>query len=563
MAKHPIQFEHLGIATVLKRQRLVVPPNQRDYLWETSHVKDLFQDIAEAIAANKATYFLGTVVFTNSGDVPEVTDGQQRLATVSILLAAIRDYYVAHKKKVLVQAIETDFLFGFDRDTERRVPKLTLNIDDRDYFDKRILSQPDDKDRAITSPRPSHTLIANAAALAAKHVASIVAPHSDKAAISALERWTKFLENDATVIQIIVPDEVNAFKMFETLNDRGLKVSQAYLVKNFLFGEAGAPASAHMHQKWAQMFGALDSLADDDAIMNYLWNVAIILSGHTRAPEIFDRIKATVTGSPQALEFATFLADRVGDYTAIMQPEHIKWKDYVPSTRKLIETINVLRVKVQRPAMFAVSIKFNPTETVKALKLILSWSVRLLIVGGGRSGGIQESYASIANGIHNGTINNANELANFGAKFAPGDVEFEGAFASANVSASHLARYYLRALEENALQNPEPEFVVNDDATQLTLEHILPQEREDNWPEIAPEVADALVNRMGNQALLQATPNSYLRSAHFKSKVKVYGKSGLLWTKGLTKYQKWGAPEIAERQLEMSKRVAAIWPLKA
>ncbi len=246
MIKHPIQFEHLGIATVLKRQRLVVPPNQRDYLWESSHVLDLFQDIAEAIAATKATYFLGTVVFTSSGDVPEVTDGQQRLATASILLAAIRDYYVARNKTVLVQAIENHFLFDYDRETERRVPKLTLNIDNRDYFDKRILSKPSDEDRKIVTQRTSNLLIDNAAQLASKHVASIVAPHNEKAAIAALERWTKFLENDATVIQIIVPDDVNAFKMFETLNDRGLKVSQAYLVKNFLFGEAGATASGHM-----------------------------------------------------------------------------------------------------------------------------------------------------------------------------------------------------------------------------------------------------------------------------------------------------------------------------
>ena len=533
MAKHPIQFDHLGIATVLKRQRLIVPPNQRDYLWETSHVQELFQDIAEAIGANRPTYFLGTVVFTNGKDVPGVTDGQQRLATISILLAAIRDFYIQHKEDVLVQAMEGEFLFGFDRENKSRAPKLTLNIDDKDYFDKRILSRPDSPDRNVGPRRTSHRLIDNAAILAAKHVSSVVSQYDQKGAMSALERWTKFLENDATVIQIIVPDAVNAFKMFETLNDRGLKVSQAYLVKNFLFGEAGDAAGAEMHQKWAQMSGALEALADDDAVMNYLWNTAILLTGHTRAPDILDRIGNKVTGSRQSLDFMTVLADRVGDYIAIMQPDHAKWKNYAPATRKLIETIETLRVKVQRPAMFAVSVKFNPVETVKALRLILSWSVRFLIVGGGRSGGVQENYANIAKGIYDGGIKNAADLAERGIKFVPNDTEFQTAFATANVSASHLARYYLRALEQHALQQPEPEFVVNDNQMQLTLEHVMPEKPEDKWSHIPPEVASTMLSRIGNQTLLAATPNNVVGNASFDEKRALYADSGLLWTKGL------------------------------
>ncbi len=297
--------------------------------------------------------------------------------------------------------------------------------------------------------------------------------------------------------------------------------------------------------------------------MNYLWNVAILMSGHTRAPEIFDKIRERVTGSPQAVEFADMLADRSADYIAIMQPDHIKWKDYAPSIRRLIETINLLRVKVQRPAMFAISTKFEPQEALKAFKLILSWSVRFLIVGGGRSGSVQEAYASVANSIHKGEIKTAKDLESAGVKFIPADVEFTEAFASANVSASHLARYYLRALEQKAIEVPEPEFIVNDDATKITLEHILPYKTEGKWPDITPEVADALVNRIGNQTLLQASSNSDIRSAPFSEKVKVYTKSGLLWTKGLEKYTQWGPDEIQSRQREMAKVVVSIWPLKA
>lgn len=56
-----IQFEHKGIGTALSHNRFVVPLNQREYSWEEEHVTDLFQDFSNAIATNKATYFLGTI----------------------------------------------------------------------------------------------------------------------------------------------------------------------------------------------------------------------------------------------------------------------------------------------------------------------------------------------------------------------------------------------------------------------------------------------------------------------------------------------------------------------
>lgn len=91
----------------------------------------------------------------------------------------------------------------------------------------------------------------------------------------------------------------------------------------------------------------------------------------------------------------------------------------------------------------------------------------------------------------------------------------------------------------------------------------MPQKPEGGWPNVQPDVAEAMVNKIGNQALLQATSNSLIGNASFSQKVKVFAKSGLLWTKGLAKYSDWGANEIASRQADMAKRVSDIWSLKA
>src|SRR5438045_2094600 len=135
-----ITFEHKGIGHALADSRLVVPINQRSYAWEDEHVNDLLQDFTNAVSSDDPDYFLGTIVLTQSAaGIPEVTDGQQRLATASILIAAIRDYLITHDNRNRANAINGDYLMTTDLRTEETVPRLTLNVDDRDYFIKRIL----------------------------------------------------------------------------------------------------------------------------------------------------------------------------------------------------------------------------------------------------------------------------------------------------------------------------------------------------------------------------------------------------------------------------------------
>jgi hypothetical protein len=61
------------------------------------------------------------------------------------------------------------------------------------------------------------------------------------------------------------------------------------------------------------------------------------------------------------------------------------------------------------------------------------------------------------------------------AEIVPSDALFEAAFAEARVSQVHLARYYLRAMEQKKKGKDEPEWVPQDDENEINLEHILPE----------------------------------------------------------------------------------------
>src|SRR5580704_16657043 len=84
--------QHIGNA--LRTNFLRVPPNQREYSWKEKHVKALLDDFKNVITAKGVEYFLGTIVVSNQEDEnkPRVVDGQQRLATTLIFIAAVRDY---------------------------------------------------------------------------------------------------------------------------------------------------------------------------------------------------------------------------------------------------------------------------------------------------------------------------------------------------------------------------------------------------------------------------------------------------------------------------------------
>lgn len=563
--KSPITFEHKGIGKALAHNRFVVPLNQREYSWEQEHVTDLLQDFSNAIATNRATYFLGTIVLTtNDEGNPEVCDGQQRLATTTILIAAIRDYFHERGDHRRVTSVENNFLSDIDVNTTATVARLTLNVDDNEFFRSRILSQPGTSER--TAPLPdalpdSHRKIIHAAKFAAQHVQDTIRPHKDENRVPVLLEQLKFIEDGAQVILLRVPDDLDAFVMFETLNDRGLATSQADLLKNHLFKRAGQSKIREAQQKWARMKGVLESLGIDDITVTYLRHLLITQHGPTREREVLNRVKKEINSQNRAIDFLDQLATSATDYAAILNPSHKKWNDYGEATRKHIHTINHhLRVEQIRPLVFAVAKNFTVKEAKKAFRLFVNWSVRFLIVGG-RGGLLDRNYALVAEKVGTGKVKTVKELAKEMQDVVPADATFEAAFAEARVSQTFLARYYLRALELKRKQDPEPELIPNEEQEVITLEHVLPENPESNWPEIEAEVASAYYRRLGNLVLLKATKNSLIGNSTFADKKPLLKLSEYKLTSEVAANRTWGIREIQERQANLAKLAVATWPL--
>lgn len=291
-----ISFFKSGIGSVLKGHLLRVPLNQREYSWREKHIVDLFGDLSFAQA--RGDYFLGTIVtipLAGREGTLEVIDGQQRLATTAILLAAIRDRFalMGSAEQTMVDWLQS-FLIDVDPAENAKVSRIRLNVADGAYFDQRVRNS-DPKADAKTE---SNKRINRAAELAAEHVAAMLKTVDPKNHAATLRDFVKFIEHKAVVIRLEVSNYRSAYKMFETLNDRGLRTSQADLVKNHLFGEIKAADRLDEAQhKWSSMKAVLESITDDDEItIQFLHHLMISMRGHLRHDDVFDKVQAVTRG---------------------------------------------------------------------------------------------------------------------------------------------------------------------------------------------------------------------------------------------------------------------------
>jgi hypothetical protein len=159
-------------------------------------------------------------------------------------------------------------------------------------------------------------------------------------------------------------------------------------------------------------------------------------------------------------------------------------------------------------------------------------------------------------------IKTARELATAMAEVVPGDATFEAAFAEARISHVFLARYFLRALELQVKEDDSPELIPNDEEVAINLEHVLPENPGNFWPEVSAEIAPAYYKRIGNMALLKAAKNSLIGSKSFKEKKPVLGESIYELTKEIAKYDEWGVPEISARQKRLAALAVKTWPIE-
>ena len=563
---NPMNPSHISISPktigkLLREQRLKVPPSQREYRWKQEHVQDLYTDIRKALDAEKGPeeYFLGSIVSINSGGTIMIYDGQQRLATIMILIAAIRDGLIKLGNSQDAEVAERNYLFSRLRGGLGETPNLTLNLEDSTFFFNNILprQKPDKAGKAPKSRLPeSHRRMVSASKYAKQFVESLVSNRKPDDADAYLNRWLDYIEQSLHVIWVQVASESVAFTIFETMNDRGLKLSAADLLKNFIHSQAEDRRDEVMH-KWSSMVGTLKTVeGEEENVVEYIRCFWVTRHGQTRTRYLYDKIKEKITNRQKALDLLSELESSVQDYAAIIADSHANIRARGDKVRKSINKISALGVTQLRPMLLAAFQKFKPGEFAKLAENSVTWSVRFL-VSGSPSGSIEGWYARAAMKIWNGELSSSEDVYDELKKNIPKDDIFIPQFANAEESNPRIARYYLSELQF-AEDGKWPD-------SSMTLEHIMDKEFLGKEHTVTEQEHSENVNKLGNLALIEETDNGRMQDMSYEQKKAIYeSKRNPSLTQGITRIapgKNWVVNDIENRQQKMAQLARKAWPI--
>jgi len=559
----PTQNESLlieldGIGHALSDHKLVVPVYQRSYAWEEKHVNDLITDLFSSIRDGEYEYFIGSIVISLNDGKHEVVDGQQRLATISILIAAMRDYFEESGDKQRASHLQGEYLSKVDRRSQEVIPSLTLNNSDHEFYYSQIILTGAERKSIPAQLKQSHGRILKAYQIAGKAIKSYVANTTNPT--DTLLDLLDYIDKNLKIIWVQVPDHANAYTIFETLNDRGLDLAISDLLKNFLFGQSDNRIG-EVSNFWTEMYSRLENIENEALVVTFIRHYWSSINGLTRERELYSKIKKSIVSKQKAVDLAANLASASKIYVALIDSSQTFWDEYPDESKTAMSSLNMFGMVQVRPLLLAVFTKFKKAEIEETLKFLVSASVRFLIHGGLGGGALETQYSERAKEITNGNITTAKDLKTKMAKAIPTDAEFETSFKNAVVSKAFLARYYLQALEKSNKGDSKPELIPNTDTTAVNLEHVLPQSPAAAWG-ISDEEHKVLWNKIGNLALMSSKLNSDAGNDTFASKKAHFAKSSFELTRQIAQESKWTAKEIANRQDVLAKLAVKTWPVK-
>lgn len=530
-----------------------VPLYQRAYAWTKDHWIDLFSDISGL--SDKDIHFLGSVVVIPEGkhrlglNAFWVVDGQQRLATILIWLSAIRDIARENEDTNLANHIENTYLFSKEwRDgKEVKIPKLQLSKQDNDAF-LDVLKGNGKKENF------EHTVYS------CYDYFKKNTPNKDI--------WQKLLSN-VSLVHINAFNHFNAFRLFETLNDRGLALSAVDLIKNFLLMNIADNQNFFddVIYKWNEMY---ENVKENEPIKFIRRYVLSEYKGKVSESRLYDEVRKKLENKPpeNLLDFISNLDNKSMIYKKICEAGFPQ-----PRINMTLGDLHMIEVGPSYTLLlkiFAMD-EISEADILQIMKMIEVFHVRWGICGQSTSQ-LDQIYNDICMGlsdIQNDEI--ISYIDNALVKEQRGKVDdeiFRRNFSARQFKSSEPRTKYILW----KLSKPTGETLLN--FGEIQTEHILPQTLSQEWKDYLiketgkkeEEVVASWqehLNRIGNLAIIKGEWNQSMSNRLFSKKQEDYAKSEFVLTNKLVNEEQWTFQEIDNRCDAMSELALQIWRWRA
>lgn len=529
-----------------------MPIYQRPYSWDKERVEQLWYDVLEAYKNNAddktidPNYFLGSVVVVKKSNNYEVVDGQQRLTTLTILFCTLRDLNLDLTQKNIISNSIKDLVESKER------LKLTTHLNNQALFEESVL-------KGINFNSTKKELADNRFLQTAFYFRELILKAQDETSEDFVQNFGDFIEylfNKTTMIRIVCFDEGFAIKLFTVLNDRGLDLTPANIIKAYLLQNLNDEIQRNSFTEvWKRIENTCKLSGESlQGIFNfYLY----YLKNENPKRALQDELKEQFKNkNPQSviLDIETF----AGNILEINSAN--KDKD--------ISMLKYLRQTIYWKSILATA-KQVDYPNYKELKSLITKYYYQSWIANGTSNRIKQTSFNILKRVKN--KESINEIKDLITENLDKYDHYLGFLNNENAYWTNWHKPLLLSIEY--YQQDEKDFVPI--SRDLHTEHILPKEwnREDlNWTDsFSEETAKPLLNSLGNLTLLSGTKNIQASNRNFADKTEIYkgnngkgfdGKTSFEITKSIIdNYPAWTTETISERYkwlLSETKRIFDI-----
>ncbi len=591
------KFAHTRSVSIFEllhdKSEFIVPSFQRNYSWDDEKVNVLWNDILanfetyeKSNADDRDTqYLLGSLVLVreNKEKTNEfiVVDGQQRLATITMIFCVARDIIKECVKSE--QYTVPEGLSDIERMIENKEVKkenswkLRLNnvdaqlyseiqsYEEDEYSQRQRMEEKKVKGKSLNLLKKNYLLLNSKMSKFVKNSVS----NDDEKGLIRLNYFMNYLQNYNFVVQIVVDDDHTAFQIFETLNDRGESLSRSNLVKNHMLKKVNKNEREKLSTRWDNIIENIAKQDDDEFLIE---------SFRSREPEkiakkdLYKRIKDKLVDEKEVKKYVEELEEDV-EFIKILNVNNSKGA-YLTGDVVLddhIRAIKALGAKFVRSAVIAADRQWNKDDTFSKdfkniVYFLVKWFFQVRTVCRTSPGTIEDQILDAIEMINTGKsyreivdlLKKDNDIENFNSNFKKTMLD----------PSDSISRYVLQQI--NLLMNDDNSDVRPID--NLTLEHVLPRNSTGIWDEDKflknADDPDApmseYVKRLGNLTLLSGPLNASIGNKTFEEKKfsKGYMDSKLSINKDtVVKHNEWNAKIIKEREDMFRNYACNIWDL--
>ena len=542
-----------------------IHPPQRRYKWTRVEVRQLFNDLKNAHAHDHDDnhgYFLGTLLLVPRDGRLSILDGQQRIATMSILIAVLRDYCDMHGDLHTRRDNLQRLISRVDNDGNPMGMVVTLQHPDSETH-KDLVQQLG----ATRADLVKGNHLVDAAIL----LRQLVGEHlAGQGAVERLREFSEFVQAKVKFLPVEVATESEGYLVFDTTNTRGLKLAPADALKGRLatIAREDRHLSEHFIVAWNTVATKLEE-ADlpMNAMDDYVRIIWVATGGHVQKTRL-DKIAEDIEKS-QLSGFVQDLNTYIESYLAVTAPKG--------TSRRAQDLRDLNHLNRQSHGFLTMVHKHAPSRIDEAINAVLSLQIRNITMGTYQANAYEQDWPKWSHLAYSGRVD---DVINAIRAELVSDDRFRDAFEQSSASAPITTRHLLRRLDP--VSKPTSGVVVSD----VDIEHIIPDsvsrqllqgnnlaKNVQQWiqdlgyevPKTVEEkkalgrIIAAQSNRLGNKALLSESLNRSVKNRPFGKKQDSYKNQKLELTQELAENETWDFDSIEARQKRLAELAVTIW----